>query len=109
MEFEDWFWNCNEWLFSLRQVIRSHNELGQAATQPGISAQKKKSMQRVSSAQHPDRGYTINNENLKRNSGMLKYEHNADGLMASIDSDRMPLSLMVSVHLSLMRTLTIMK
>ena len=40
---------------------------------------------------------------------MLKYEHNADGLMASIDSDRMPLSLMVSVHLSLMRTWTIMK
>ena len=35
---------------------------------------------------------------------MLKYEHNADGLMASIDSDRMPLSLMATVYLALMRT-----
>ena len=40
MEFEDWFWNCNDWLFSLRQVIRSHNEpkLGQA----GIFGAKEK-------------------------------------------------------------------
>lgn len=40
MEFEDWFWNCNEWLFSLRQVIRSHNEPS-SATQPGIFGAKK--------------------------------------------------------------------